>query len=108
MTESEPAAADAFTPGERDYIRQELDRFFSTLPSVADGFQLRTWRGGPQRSPGQVHAVVNKAENLDDVVRGHPINDQVPRAPDPVPRRNEAGGHAQRKHTQARHPGHRS
>ncbi len=22
--------------------------FFSTLPSVADGFQLKTWRGGPQ------------------------------------------------------------
>jgi len=22
----------AFTPGERDYIRRELDRFFSTLP----------------------------------------------------------------------------
>jgi len=48
MTKSEPTAADAFTTGERDYIRRELDRFFSTLPSVADGFQIRTWRGGPQ------------------------------------------------------------
>jgi hypothetical protein len=28
-------------------IRRELDLFFGTLPSVADGFQLRTWRGGP-------------------------------------------------------------
>ena len=37
-----------FTPGERDYIRRELDMFFSTLPAVADGFQLKTWRGGPQ------------------------------------------------------------
>lgn len=37
-----------FTPGERDYIRRELDRFFSTLPSVAEGFQLKTWRGGPE------------------------------------------------------------
>ncbi len=37
-----------FTPGERDYIRRERDQFFSTLPSVADGFQLRTWRGGLQ------------------------------------------------------------
>ena len=37
-----------FTPSERDYIRRELDQFFSTLPSVADGFQLRTWRSGPQ------------------------------------------------------------
>jgi hypothetical protein len=38
----------AFTPTERDYIRRELDMFFSTFPSVADGFQLKTWRGGPQ------------------------------------------------------------
>jgi hypothetical protein len=36
-----------FTSGERDYIRRELDIFFSTLPSVAEGFQLKTWRGGP-------------------------------------------------------------
>ena len=33
-----------FTAGERDYIRRELDIFFSTLPSVAEGFQLKTWR----------------------------------------------------------------
>jgi hypothetical protein len=37
-----------FTPGERDYIRRELDMFFSTFPTVADGFQLKTWRGGPE------------------------------------------------------------
>ena len=36
-----------FTAGERDYIRRGLDMFFSTLPSVAEGFQLKTWRGGP-------------------------------------------------------------
>lgn len=36
-----------FTPAERDYIRRELHPFFSTLPSVADGFPLRNWRGGP-------------------------------------------------------------
>ena len=36
-----------FTAQEREYIRRELDLFFGTLPSVADGFQLRTWRGGP-------------------------------------------------------------
>jgi hypothetical protein len=41
-------AATAFTPGERDYIRRELDMFFSTYPTVAEGFQLKTWRGGPQ------------------------------------------------------------
>jgi hypothetical protein len=27
--------------------RRELDVFFSTLPSVAEGFHLKTWRGGP-------------------------------------------------------------
>lgn len=37
------------SPAERDYIRRELDMFFSTLPSVAEGFQLRTWRGGSQK-----------------------------------------------------------
>jgi len=31
-----------FTSNERDYIRRQLDRFFSTLPSVAEGFQLKT------------------------------------------------------------------
>ena len=36
-----------FTTGERDYIRRELDMVFSTLPSVAEGFQLKTWRSGP-------------------------------------------------------------
>jgi hypothetical protein len=37
-----------FASGERDYIRRELDMFFSTLPTVAEGFQLKTWRGGPE------------------------------------------------------------
>lgn len=36
-----------FTPGERDYIRRELHQFFSTLPSAAEGFLLKTWRSGP-------------------------------------------------------------
>ncbi len=43
-----PASAATFTPAERDYIRRELDMFFSTLPTVAEGFQVKTWRGGPQ------------------------------------------------------------
>ena len=43
-----------FTPPERDYIRRELDMFFSTLPRVADGFQLRTWRGGPMAGQPKV------------------------------------------------------
>ena len=42
-------SASALTPGEREYIRRELDQFFGTLPTVAEGFQLRTWRGGPQK-----------------------------------------------------------
>ena len=41
-------AATTFTPAERDYIRRELDIFFSTYPTVAERFQLKTWRGGPQ------------------------------------------------------------
>ncbi len=46
--------AAGFTPGERDYIRRELDMFFSTYPRVADGFQLKTWRGGPQAGQAKV------------------------------------------------------
>jgi hypothetical protein len=43
-----------FTPAERDYIRRELDLFFSTLPSVAEGFHLKRWRGGPQADQPKV------------------------------------------------------
>ena len=43
-----------FIPGERDYIRRELDQFFSTLPSVADGFQLKIWRSGPHAGKPKV------------------------------------------------------
>jgi hypothetical protein len=35
-----------FTSSERDYIRRQLDRFFSTLPTVADGFLARRSGGG--------------------------------------------------------------
>jgi len=45
---------DALTPRERDYIRRELDMFFSTLPSVAEGFHLKAWRGGPQAGQPKV------------------------------------------------------
>ncbi len=54
MSKSDTTATAAFTSGERDYIRRELDRFFSTLPSVADGFQIRTWRGGAQAGQPKV------------------------------------------------------
>ena len=47
-TSDSPSSAD-FSLAEREYIRRELDQFFSTLPSVAEGFQLRTWRGGEQK-----------------------------------------------------------
>jgi hypothetical protein len=48
MSKMQTAPPAGFTPGEREYIRRELDMFFSTLPSVAEGFQLKTWRGGPE------------------------------------------------------------
>ena len=44
----------AFTVSERMFIRRELDRFFSTLPTVAEGFQLKTWRGGAQQGQPKV------------------------------------------------------
>jgi hypothetical protein len=43
-----PTTTTTFTPSERDYVRRELDMFFSTYPTVDEGFQLKTWRGGPQ------------------------------------------------------------
>jgi hypothetical protein len=46
-----------FTVGKREYIRRELDMFFSTLPSVAEGFQLKTWRGGPDAGKPKLSAV---------------------------------------------------
>ena len=48
MTKTQTKTIAPFSPGERAYIRSELDRYFTTLPTVAEGFQLRTWRGGPQ------------------------------------------------------------
>jgi len=56
VTSESPSSVD-FTSGEREYIRRELDQFFSTLPSVAEGFQLRTWRGGPQARQPKVPPV---------------------------------------------------
>jgi hypothetical protein len=64
MVTSESLSSADFTSGEREYIRRELDQFFSTLPSVAEGFQLRTWRGGPQKGqpnlPPPAKAVVDR------------------------------------------------
>lgn len=47
MTKLPTEPVPVFSAGERAYIRGELDMVFSTLPTVAEGFQLRTWRGGP-------------------------------------------------------------
>ncbi len=55
MTKQAPVIG--FSPGERDYVRRELDMFFSTLPTVAEGFQLKTWRGGPQAGMPKVPPV---------------------------------------------------
>jgi hypothetical protein len=44
----QPPVVTGFTPRERDYIRREFDMFFSTSPTVAEGFQLKPWRGGPE------------------------------------------------------------
>jgi hypothetical protein len=48
MSETHSESVVGFSAGERDYIRRELDMFFSTFPAVAEGFLLKTWRGGPQ------------------------------------------------------------
>jgi hypothetical protein len=48
MSKMQIGSSAGFTVGEREYIRRQLDMFFSTLPTVAEGFQLKTWRGGPQ------------------------------------------------------------
>jgi hypothetical protein len=37
-----------FTPAERAYIRSELDRYFTTFPTVAEGLMPRTWKTGPR------------------------------------------------------------
>ena len=57
MTEAQTASGADFTASERVYIRSELDMIFSTLPTVADGFQLKTWRGGPDRGKPKISPV---------------------------------------------------
>ena len=49
MTTSAATSIAALTVSEREYIRRELDQFFGRLPTVAEGFQLRIWRGSPQK-----------------------------------------------------------
>jgi hypothetical protein len=65
-----------FTSGERAYIRGELDQFMSTLPTVAEGFMLKTWRGGPKARQPKLSAI---AQGL--VERGLMRLDPVARPP---------------------------
>jgi hypothetical protein len=57
MTDTHIAPSIGFTPNKRAYIRTELDIFFSTLPTVAEGFLLKTWRGGPDRGKPKLSPV---------------------------------------------------
>jgi len=54
MSKMQTTSRSRFTLGERDFIRRELDMFFSMLPTVAEGFQLKTWRGGPNAGKPKV------------------------------------------------------
>ena len=63
MTPAPNPSAATFTARERMYIRRELDQFFSTLPTVAEGFQLKTWRTGPKNGQPKLSPA---AENLVD------------------------------------------
>jgi hypothetical protein len=55
MTRSKSALIAGFTSAEREYIRRELDQFFSTLPTVAEGFQLNTWQVAQTRASQNCH-----------------------------------------------------
>jgi hypothetical protein len=60
MSETQTAEHAGFTASERAYIRIELGMFFSTLPAVADGFQLKIWRGGPERGQPKISPVAKE------------------------------------------------
>ena len=51
-----PAAppAAAFSPNERAFIRHAFSQFFNTLPPIADGILLRTWRAGEQKGQPKI------------------------------------------------------
>ena len=54
--QTEPATG--FTPRERAYIRGKLHSFFSTLPTVAGGFQLKIWYRGSAAGKPRLPPVV--------------------------------------------------
>jgi len=57
MITAQNSTATSLTSGERDFIRRELDMFFSTYPTVAEGIQIKNWRGGPQAGQPKIPGV---------------------------------------------------
>jgi hypothetical protein len=51
-----------FTSSERAFIRRELCQHFSSYPTVAEGFFLRTWRAGPQAGQPKLPAPVQSMQ----------------------------------------------
>jgi hypothetical protein len=60
MTTTDPHA-ETLTPAERAYIRNELDRYFTTLPTVAEGLMLRTWKTGPRAGQPKLGPAAQRA-----------------------------------------------
>src|SRR5215472_16161561 len=76
MVRSKSALIAGFTSAEREYIRRELDQFFSTLPTVAGGFQLNTWRGGPKKGQPKLPPTADSLleRGLMRLDQSHPIS----------------------------------
>lgn len=76
MTNLQSDVTVGFTPRERDNVRRELDLFFSAYPRVPDGFQLKTWWGGPQagqaKFPPMVKGLVTRCLMRPNVSDRHP------------------------------------
>ena len=64
MTKSQKTPATGFTAAEREYIRGELNRFFSTYPSVAKGFQLKICAVARRREVRKSHRPVKGFLNV--------------------------------------------
>jgi hypothetical protein len=74
MTRSPNPSLATLTPAERTYIRGEFQQFFSTFPTVVEGFQLKTWRAGPKQgqprlSPAAGSLVERDLMRLDVTIR---------------------------------------
>jgi hypothetical protein len=69
MSHRSIALTEVFSAAEREFIRRELGQRFSSYPSVADGFFLRTWRGGPQAGQPKLPSAVQsmKARGLIEI-----------------------------------------